>query len=119
MKKYATVGEYISSFPDDVQQVLRTVEATIRKAAPKAEESLSYQMIAFKLNGEPLLYCAAWKQHYSLYPATEDLVAAFADDLAPYKVEKSTIRFPYSQPVPVKLIRALTKFREEGAKRAD
>jgi len=116
MQKFATVEEYIGSFPDGVQEVLRTVEATIRAAAPAAEESLSYQMVAFKLDGAPLLYCAAWKQHYSLYPATEALVAAFRDDLAPYRVEKSTIRFPYTQPVPVTLIAALTAFRAAEAR---
>jgi uncharacterized protein YdhG (YjbR/CyaY superfamily) len=111
MKKFATVDEYISSFEDGVQEVLRTLQRTIREAAPQAEESLSYQMVAYRLNGAPLFYFAAWKQHYSLYPATDDLLAAFADDLAPYQVEKSTIRFPYGHPVPVALIAAMTAFR--------
>ena len=67
---------------------------------------------AYKLRGGAVLYFAGWKQHYSLYPATAQLVAAFKDDLAPYEVNnKGTIRFPLSQPVPVKLIGRIAKFR--------
>jgi uncharacterized protein YdhG (YjbR/CyaY superfamily) len=58
-----------------------------------------------------VLYFAGWKQHYSLYPATEHLLDAFKDELAPYDVNKGTIRFPLSQPVPVKLIERIAKFR--------
>ena len=60
-----------------------------------------------------MLYFAGWKQHYSLYPATERVVAAFKDELAPYEVKKGTIRFPLFRPVPVKLIGRITKFRAE------
>jgi uncharacterized protein YdhG (YjbR/CyaY superfamily) len=62
-----------------------------------------------------LLYFAGWKHHYSLYPATDDLVETFKDDLAPYEVDKGTIRFPLSQPVPVKLIERIAKFRVKEA----
>jgi uncharacterized protein YdhG (YjbR/CyaY superfamily) len=67
-----------------------------------------------------VLYFAGWKKHYSLYPATADLVAAFKDDLAPYEVnDKGTIRFPLFEPVPVRLIARIAKFRaEETAERA-
>jgi uncharacterized protein YdhG (YjbR/CyaY superfamily) len=58
-----------------------------------------------------VLYFAGWKQHYSLYPATERVIAAFKDELAPYEVNKATIRFPLSQSVPVKLIGRIAKFR--------
>ena len=65
-----------------------------------------------------MLYFAGWKQHYSLYPATGGLVAAFEDELASYEVSKGTIRFPLSPPVPVKLIGRIAKFRaKEAAKR--
>jgi uncharacterized protein YdhG (YjbR/CyaY superfamily) len=94
------------------------VRSTIRKALPGAEEIISYQIPAFKLHGGPVLYFAGWKQHYSLYPANDLLVAAFKDDLAPYQVNKATIRFPLSQPVPVRLIGRIAKFRaKEVAKR--
>jgi uncharacterized protein YdhG (YjbR/CyaY superfamily) len=116
---FNSVEEYIASQPDAVRQVLERLRSTIRKAVPRAEELLSYQMPGYKLQGDPLLYFAAWKQHYSLYPATAQLVAAFQDELAPYEVNKSTIRFPLSAPVPVKLIERLAKFRaNEVAARA-
>ncbi|MGH9255616.1 MAG: iron chaperone, partial [Vicinamibacterales bacterium] len=67
------------------------------------------------LDGRPVLYFAGWREHYTLYPSTSRLVAAFKDDLAPYEVSKGTIRFPLSEPVPVKLIEALAKFRTKEA----
>jgi uncharacterized protein YdhG (YjbR/CyaY superfamily) len=68
-------------------------------------------MPAYTLQGERVLFFAGWKQHYSLYPAGERLVAAFKDELAPYGIRKGTIRFPLSEPVPVKLIERIAKFR--------
>jgi uncharacterized protein YdhG (YjbR/CyaY superfamily) len=66
-----------------------------------------------------VIYFAGWKRHYSLYPVTSDVVEAFGDDLAPYKLSKGTVRFPLSEPVPVKLIARIAKFRaKEAAERA-
>jgi len=116
---FKSVDEYIATHPEDVQSILQRVRSTIRKAVPGAEEVISYQIPAYKLPAGPVLYFAGWKQHYSLYPATDRVVAAFKDDLAPYKVSKGTIRFPLSQPVPVKLIERIAKFRaKEAATRA-
>jgi uncharacterized protein YdhG (YjbR/CyaY superfamily) len=78
---------------------------------PRGEEGISYKIPTYKLHNLPVLYFAGWKEHYSLYPATERVVAAFKDELAPYKVNKGTVRFPLSQPVPVKLIGRIAKFR--------
>lgn len=108
---FKSVDEYIASQPGAVQGVLKRVRSTIRKAVPGAEEVISYQIPAYKLHRGPVLYFAGWKQHYSLYPATERVVAAFKDALAPYEVTKGTIRFLLSQPVPVKLIGRIAKFR--------
>jgi uncharacterized protein YdhG (YjbR/CyaY superfamily) len=72
---------------------------------------ISYQIPTYKLHGRPVLYFAGWTQHYSLYPSTHRLVSAFKDDLAPYEVSKGTIRFLLSEPVPVKLIEGIAKFR--------
>jgi uncharacterized protein YdhG (YjbR/CyaY superfamily) len=80
-------------------------------ALPEAEEVISYQIPAYKLNGRAVIYFAGWREHYSLYPASGELKAAFKDELAPYEVSKGTIRFPLSEPVPVKLIERITKFR--------
>ena len=121
---FKSVDEYIASQPAAVQSILGRVRNAIREALPGAEEVISYQIPAYKLRGGRVLFFAGWKQHYSLYPAGERLVAAFRDELASYEVSKGTIRFPLSQPVPVKLIGRIAKFRvkevaeREKAKRA-
>jgi uncharacterized protein YdhG (YjbR/CyaY superfamily) len=112
---FKSVDEYIATHPEGVQAILRRVRSTIRKAVPGAEEVISYQIPTYKLHGGYVVYFAGWKQHYSLYPATLRLVAAFKDDLAPYQVNKGTIRFPLSQPVPVKLIERIAKFLAKQA----
>jgi uncharacterized protein YdhG (YjbR/CyaY superfamily) len=71
---------------------------------------ISYQIPAFKLHGKPVLYFAAWKEHYSIYPSNARLVAAFKE-LAKYERSKGTIRFPLSDPVPVTLIERIARFR--------
>ncbi len=108
---FKSVDEYIASQPELVRGVLERVRSTIRKAVPGAEETISYQIPTYKLNGRAVIYFAAWKQHYSLYPSTSHVVAAFKDDLAQYEVNKGTIRFPLSEPVPVKLIAGIAKVR--------
>src|SRR5712692_5289730 len=100
---FTSVDEYIASQPEAVQGVLERVRSAIRKAVPGAEEVISYKIPTYKLRGGPVLYFAGWKQHYSLYPATGRVVAAFKNDLAPYDVSKGTIRLPLSEPVHVKL----------------
>ena len=112
---FKSIDEYIATFPPDVQDTLQRVRTTIRKAVPKAEEAISYQIPTFKLHASYVVYFAGWKQHYSLYPASSQLVAAFKDELAPYKVNKGTIRFPLSKPVPVKLIAGIAKFLAKEA----
>jgi uncharacterized protein YdhG (YjbR/CyaY superfamily) len=108
---FKSVDEYIASQPEAVQDALKLVRSTIRKAVPGAEEVISYKMPTYKLYGGRLLYFAGWRQHYSLYAATGNVVAAFKDELARYKIDKGTIRFPLSEPVPVKLIERIAKFR--------
>jgi uncharacterized protein YdhG (YjbR/CyaY superfamily) len=108
---FKSVDEYIAAQPEAVQGILERVRSTILNAVPGAEEVISYKIPTYKLHGSPVLYFAGWKQHYSLYPASERLVAAFKNELAPYEVNKGTIRFPFSEPVPVKLIGRIAKFR--------
>ena len=106
------IDEYIAGFPPVVQSALERVRSTIREAVPGAEEVISYQIPAYKLHGRVVLYFAGWKQHYSIYPATAHLVAAFKDELAPYEFNnKGTIRFPLTKRVPVRLIAGIAKFR--------
>jgi uncharacterized protein YdhG (YjbR/CyaY superfamily) len=106
-----TVDQYIAAQPPAVQELLGRVRSTIRKAVPEAQEGISYKMPTYTLYGDRLLHFAVWKQHYSIYAATEQVVAAFQEELAPYKIDKGTIRFPLSEPVPVKLIERIAKFR--------
>jgi uncharacterized protein YdhG (YjbR/CyaY superfamily) len=108
---FKSVDEYVASQPDGVQTVLNRVRSTIRTAVPGAEETISYKIPAYKLNGDRVLFFAGWKRHYSLYPATKRFIKAFRADLALYEVSKGTIRFPLSEPVPVKLIGRIAKFR--------
>jgi len=116
---FKSVDEYLATYPKDVRAILQRVRSTIRKAVPGAEEVISYQIPTYKLHGGYVVYFAGWKQHYSLYPATGRLVAAFKDELARYELSKGTIRFPLSQPVPVKLIERIATFlAREAAERA-
>jgi uncharacterized protein YdhG (YjbR/CyaY superfamily) len=106
-----SVEEYIAAQPVAAQRTLNRVRNAIRGAVPEAEESISYKIPTYKLDGERLLYFAGWKQHYSLYPATKRLLAALEDDLKAHEVVKSTVRFSLAEPVPVRLIAKMAKFR--------
>jgi uncharacterized protein YdhG (YjbR/CyaY superfamily) len=116
---FTNVDEYIAAQPETSRVVLQLVRRTLRKALPGAEEVISYKIPAYRLPGGIVLYFAGWKQHYSLYPAGERMVATFKDQLASYKVSKGTIRFPLSEPVPVKLIEHIAKFRAEEPSSGD
>jgi uncharacterized protein YdhG (YjbR/CyaY superfamily) len=115
---FKSVSEYIASQPEAVRPILRRVRSAIRQAVPRAEEVISYKIPTYRLHGNPVLHFAAWKQHYSLYPASDPVLVAFKDALAAYQIKARTIRFPLSQPVPVKLIASIAKVRaKEVAKR--
>jgi uncharacterized protein YdhG (YjbR/CyaY superfamily) len=106
-----SVDKYIASQPETMRAILAQVRKAIRDSVPAAEEVISYKMPTYKLNGDAMLHFAGWKQHYSLYPATERVLAAFKAELEPYKIHTATIRFPISQPVPATLIARIAKFR--------
>jgi uncharacterized protein YdhG (YjbR/CyaY superfamily) len=107
-----SVTEYIAAQPQAVQPVLERLRSVIRKAVPGAEEVISYKMPTYKIGGRVILHIAAWKNHVSLYPCTEPLIAAFRKELEPYELNhKGTVRFPLSKPIPVKLIERIAKFR--------
>jgi uncharacterized protein YdhG (YjbR/CyaY superfamily) len=112
---FKSVDEYVAAQPEESLAALGLVRSTIRKALPGAEETISYNMPAYKLHGAPVLYFAGWNRHYSLHPASESLVEAFKNELASHTISKGTIRFPLSEPVPVKLIGRIAKFRAKEA----
>ena len=103
------IDEYIAVFPDDVQAILQALRATIRAAAPDAEERISYQMPAFFLNG-PLVYFAALKNHIGFYP-TSSGIAAFQQELSAYEGSKGAVRFPIGEPLPMDLISRIVTYR--------
>jgi uncharacterized protein YdhG (YjbR/CyaY superfamily) len=108
-KHYKTMDEYIADFPEDVQKTLRQLRQTIRKAAPGAEETISYQMPTFKFHGS-LVHFAVFKNHYGLYP-TPSVMGAFEKELAPYIVSKGAIRFPKDKPIPYDLVAKIVQYR--------
>jgi uncharacterized protein YdhG (YjbR/CyaY superfamily) len=108
-KEYTTIDEYISTFPKNVQVTLEALRQAIKEAAPNAEEAISYQMPAFRLNGV-LVYFAAFKNHIGFYP-TSSGVAEFKKELSQYEVSKGTIRFPLDKPIPLDLIKKIVKYR--------
>src|SRR3989442_7892398 len=109
-KQFKTIDEYIKASPTDVQGILQSLRLTIRKAAPEAVETISYQMLTFKLNGRGLVYFAAFKNHIGFYPIPSG-VEAFEKELSPYKQGKGSVQFPIDQPVPYDLVRRIVTFR--------
>ena len=103
------VEEYISGFPVATRRLLKQLRATIRKAAPQADEVISYRMPAFKLHGI-LVWYAGYAKHIGLYPKGSG-IAAFKKELSGYKHAEGSVQFPLDQPLPVKLITRIVKFR--------
>lgn len=113
-----TIDEYIAGFPPDVQEILQKVRATIREAAPGAEETIKYQLPTFTLKGN-LVYFGGFKKYVGFYPVPTG-IEAYAEDLAPYKTGKGSIQFPYDKPIPYDLITKVVKYRvEENLRNAE
>lgn len=108
-KHYQTIDGYIQIFPKEVQERLETIRQLIRRLAPDAKERISYQMPTFVLNGN-LIHFAAFKNHIGLYPMP-DGIKAFQTDLSKYKNAKGSVQFPLSEPLPIKLIERIVKYR--------
>jgi uncharacterized protein YdhG (YjbR/CyaY superfamily) len=108
--KINSIDEYIDTFPEDVQPILKQVRRTIKAAAPQAGEKISYGIPTFTLNGKYLIYFAGWKHHISIYPIPvgDD---AFNQEVAPYIAGKGTLKFTIDKPVPLKLITKIVKLK--------
>jgi len=109
-----TVDEYIAAQPEALRPKLEQVRATIRSAVPEAVEGIGYRMPGYKLHGKPLLYFAAFKEHYSLFAASGTFFATLKEELKGYELRKGTIHFELNKPVPVKLISRIAKLRATG-----
>ena len=100
---FATVDEYIDSFPAETQDVLRRIRRTVHDAVPGADDAISYDIATITLDGRSLVYFAGWKRHVSVYPIP-DGDATFEAEIAPYRSGASTARFPLGRPIPYDLI---------------
>ena len=107
-KAPTTIDEYIADFPENVRPHLESVRAAIRKAAPKAEEAIKYQMPTFVLNGN-LIHFAGWTSHIGLYPGSKP-IEVFKDELGKYEISKGAVRLPLDKPIPYGLIGKITKY---------
>ncbi|HXY15663.1 MAG TPA: DUF1801 domain-containing protein [Terriglobales bacterium] len=109
VKRPKDVDDYIAGFPREVRELLQQLRLTIKKAAPQAEETISYNIPAFALNGI-LVWFAAFKKHIGLYPGSS-AVLAFKKELSPYKWAKGSVQFPFEKPLPLALVSRMVKFR--------
>lgn len=106
--RFASVDDYIASYPEETRTQLARVRTAIRTAVPDAREKISYGMATFVLDGKPLLYFAGWKNHVGVYPVpTGD--AAFEEAIRPFRRAKDTVRFPITKPVPLDLVATIAR----------
>ena len=111
MATASSVDEYLASLADDRRAVVEELRATIRAACPEASEAIAYQMPAFRLRGQFLVSYAAFKHHYSLFPASGVVIDALGDDLTPYLAGRGTIRFAANAPIPLDLVTNVVQAR--------
>lgn len=117
MEEINTIKKYIAASPPEVRQILQEMRQTIEKAAPEAEETIAYRMPAYKLNGKPLVYFAAFENHIGFYP-TPSGITRFSSELAKYKSAKGSVQFPLDEPMPLELIEKIVKFRVQGIQKS-
>ena len=108
-KKFKNIDDYFSTVPEAIRNKLQKIRETIHKAAPKAEEVISYNMPAFKQNSV-LVYFAVFKNHIGFFPTAKPIVV-FKEELAEYQTSKGAIQFPLDKKIPFGLISKITKFR--------
>lgn len=108
--KPITIDAYIAEFPEPVRKDLEAVRHTIRKLVPQAEETISYGIPTFKLNGRNLVHFAGFKNHIGLYP-TPVAAEAFKKELSAYKTGKGSVQFPLGVPMPLDLITRMVQYR--------
>ena len=108
-KTAISIDDYIDRFPKEVQELLTRMRRTIKKAAPKSEEAISYGIPSFKLEGN-LVWFAGYKRHIGFYPGST-AITAFQKELSIYKRAKGSVQFPVDKPLPLALVNRIVKFR--------
>lgn len=109
--KAKTVTEYLAAAPKDQRAALMKLRKTIKAAAPKATEGISYGMAGFKHDGKYLVYFAYWKEHVALYGIGSRVIDVYAAELKPYVQSKGTIQLPADKPLPYALVTKMVKAR--------
>jgi uncharacterized protein YdhG (YjbR/CyaY superfamily) len=116
---FKTVDEYIATFPEETQKVLKEMRAVIRAAVPEAEEVISYQIPAYKAHGGFVIYFSGYTKHCAVaFPPPFTVYEQLAKELAPYKVSKSSVAFPFDMGVPIKLVGKIATMRNAQLKAA-
>jgi uncharacterized protein YdhG (YjbR/CyaY superfamily) len=106
--QFASVDDYINSLPPEVRTLLQAARKTIHAAAPSLQESISYGIPTFSIDGRPVVYLGGWKKHISIYPIPE-LDEALESQVVPYLAGKGTAKFGLGKPIPYELIKALVE----------
>ena len=121
MAEPTTVDEYLATLPEDRRSAMADLRRTVREAAPEATEVITYRMPGLQSHGGQFLVSYdAYQRHYSLFPASEAVVAELGDEIAPYLAGRGTIRFPATKPLPLDLVRRVVavRYRENAARAA-
>src|SRR5687768_16342581 len=108
--RFASIDEYIATFPKETQNIMEELRAAIKAAAPEAEEKIAYEMPTFALNGNLVLF-AAWKNHIGFYGTSDAIQETLKDELSMYANEKGSLKFPFNKPLPLELIKKIVRFR--------
>jgi len=109
-KQFETIDEYIRTFPKDVQTILEKMRQTVKAAAPEAEETISYRIPTFKLNGSSIVHFAAFRKHIGLYPPAPK---EFKKEVSSYEGPKGNLKFPIDKPIPYDLVTRIVVFRRK------
>lgn len=107
-----TIDEHIKGFPEDIQKLLQQIREAIQQEVPEATEAIAYGIPTFKLKGKNMVHFAGYKTHIGFYPAPRAL-EKFREELAQYEGSKGTVKLPLDKPIPVDLIKGITRYRAE------